>query len=81
MTAQLRVLLVEDSPSDAKLVMLELKRGHHDAYFERVETEAGLRASLAERSFCGGVARRRTSPSIDSPAPNVSATPRASSND
>ena len=51
MTAELRVLLVEDSPSDAKLVTQELKRSHPAAYFERVDTELEMRAALTGKSW------------------------------
>jgi hypothetical protein len=48
MSGVLRVLLVEDSPSDAKLVLGALKRAHPDLHSERVDTEEALRAALAE---------------------------------
>jgi two-component system, cell cycle sensor histidine kinase and response regulator CckA len=46
MTAALRLLLVEDSPTDAKLVISELKRAGRDVDFERVETADAMRAAL-----------------------------------
>jgi signal transduction histidine kinase len=41
-----RVLLVEDSPEDAELVLHELERGGYRVISERVETERGLDAAL-----------------------------------
>ena len=49
MSGVLRVLLIEDSPSDAKLVLGALKRAHPDVHSERVDTEEALRAALAEK--------------------------------
>jgi CheY-like chemotaxis protein len=46
MTATLRVLLVEDSPTDAKLIARELGRGGRRVEFERVDTPEALRAAL-----------------------------------
>jgi PAS domain S-box-containing protein len=43
----LRVLLVEDSPGDALLLQLELRRGGFEPILERVETEETLKAALA----------------------------------
>jgi two-component system cell cycle sensor histidine kinase/response regulator CckA len=45
-TNPLRVLLVEDSATDAKLVMHELQRTGRRVEFERVETEEAMRAAL-----------------------------------
>ncbi|MCE9573076.1 MAG: response regulator [Deltaproteobacteria bacterium] len=47
MTAPWRVLLVEDSPTDAKLVVHELRRGGRVVEFERVDTAAAMREALA----------------------------------
>ncbi len=44
----LRILLVEDSPSDAKLVMHELRRLVCPITFERVQTAAAMRQSLSQ---------------------------------
>ncbi|MDX2052324.1 MAG: response regulator [Polyangiaceae bacterium] len=46
MTAPLRVLLVEDSPTDAKLITLELTRRGHTVEVVRVEDENALRSAL-----------------------------------
>ncbi len=51
MTARLRVLLVEDSPTDAKLVMNEVKRVVPNVDFERVEDEASMRRSLTTTTW------------------------------
>jgi CheY-like chemotaxis protein len=42
----LRVLIVEDSTADAKLVSQELQRMGHPLEFERVETAGELREAL-----------------------------------
>jgi two-component system cell cycle sensor histidine kinase/response regulator CckA len=41
-----RILLVEDSPTDAKLVLQEIRRAGHAIEFERVEDAAAMRAAL-----------------------------------
>jgi PAS domain S-box-containing protein len=46
MTDALRLLLVEDSPTDAKLVVQELQRTWHSLEFERVDTAEGMVAAL-----------------------------------
>jgi len=47
MTDALRVLIVEDSPTDAKLVVHELRRTNRPIEFERVEDAPSMRAALA----------------------------------
>ena len=47
MTDALRVLLVEDSPTDAKLVIHELRGTNRLIEFERVEDAPSMRAALA----------------------------------
>ena len=47
MGRKLRVLIVEDSESDALMLVRELKRGGCALEFERVETEHGLTSALA----------------------------------
>ena len=44
-----RVLLVEDSPDDAELILHELERGGYRVTWERVDTRQDLAAAL-ERS-------------------------------
>jgi PAS domain S-box-containing protein len=51
MSAPVRVLLVEDSPTDAKLVLHELQRDGKSIELERVETPEAMRAALAARKF------------------------------
>src|SRR5437867_10804309 len=48
MAEQLRILLVEDSPNDAELVLRELTRGGLDFQSRRVQTEAAFRRELDE---------------------------------
>lgn len=45
---KLRALLVEDSPDDAELVLLELRRGGYDVAFERVQTSRDLASALEQ---------------------------------
>jgi PAS domain S-box-containing protein len=47
----LRLLIVEDSPEDAELLVRELRRGGYELAFERVQTEAAMRSALAERTW------------------------------
>jgi len=46
MSTALRVLIVEDSPDDAALVLRELRRGGYEPLAERVETGEGMNAAL-----------------------------------
>ncbi len=48
MTEPLRILLAEDSESDAELIQRELKRGGLDLQSRRVQTEADFRRELDE---------------------------------
>src|SRR5258708_12356233 len=48
MAEQLRILLVEDSPNDAELVLRELTRGGLDFQSRRVQTEPDFRRELHE---------------------------------
>lgn len=43
----LRALIVEDVDDDAELMVLQLRRGGFDPTWERVETEAAMRAAVA----------------------------------
>jgi PAS domain S-box-containing protein len=44
--APLRLLIVEDSEDDARLVVRELKRAGYEPIYERVDTAAAMRAAL-----------------------------------
>lgn len=43
----LRVLFVEDSEDDVKLLVIELRKGGYDPFYKRVQTPDDLRSSLA----------------------------------
>ncbi|HEY5934489.1 MAG TPA: PAS domain S-box protein [Kofleriaceae bacterium] len=47
----LRVLMVEDSPVDAKLIAAALRKGGHIVELERVDTEDALRAALRNATW------------------------------
>ena len=51
MTDALRVLLVEDSATDAKLVVAELRRTGMRVEFERVQTDDAMRAALEAKAW------------------------------
>jgi two-component system, cell cycle sensor histidine kinase and response regulator CckA len=51
MTGTLRLLMVEDSETDAKLVVRELRRTGRPIEFERVETAEAMRAALKRQSW------------------------------
>jgi len=51
MCKPLNVLMIEDSPDDAELVMLELTRGGFLPDFRRVETAQAMRDALASRQW------------------------------
>ena len=65
--APLQILLVEDSPSDAKLVGQELRRLDRPLTVERVETAAALRAAL-ERQDWDAVLSDWSLPNFSAPA-------------
>jgi len=46
MRKPLHLLVVEDSPDDAELMVAELERGGYDVSFERVQTAHAMQASL-----------------------------------
>ncbi len=46
MNASLRLLIVEDSEDDALLIVRELKRAGYEPSYERVDTDAAVRAAL-----------------------------------
>lgn len=47
MPVLIRVLILEDHPTDAELMVLELKRAGYDPVWERVYTESGYLEKLA----------------------------------
>jgi len=49
MGTYLRILLIEDSEDDARLVLREIQHGGYDVEFERVETADAMRAALARQ--------------------------------
>ncbi len=51
MTRPLRVLLVEDSPDDAALVLREIRRGNYEPECLRVETREDFVAALSAREW------------------------------
>ena len=51
MTDPLNLLIVEDSPTDAKLLVLELQRTWEVIDFERVETGGAMRAALEKKPW------------------------------
>jgi two-component system cell cycle sensor histidine kinase/response regulator CckA len=46
-SGSIRVVIVEDNPNDAELMLRELRRAGFDPDWQRVETEAGFSASLS----------------------------------
>ena len=51
MSAYLRILLIEDSEDDARLLLREIQRGGYDIESERIETAAAMRAALARQPW------------------------------
>src|SRR5438309_221670 len=51
MPGPLRVLVVEDSPDDAELLVLALQGGGFNVASERVETAGEMRVALREREW------------------------------
>jgi CheY-like chemotaxis protein len=47
----LRLLLVEDSPDDAELLLLELRRGGYEPVCERVESAEAMKEALDRQSW------------------------------
>jgi DNA-binding response OmpR family regulator/anti-sigma regulatory factor (Ser/Thr protein kinase) len=48
---EIRLLIVEDSEDDLLLLVREVKRGGYKLSFERVQTEAEMRAALSEKPW------------------------------
>jgi two-component system cell cycle sensor histidine kinase/response regulator CckA len=51
MSRPLRILIVEDSPTDAKLMAKELHRLDREVHFERVETAESMRTALRNQEW------------------------------
>src|SRR5512141_2218218 len=51
MSTQLRILLIEDSEDDARLLLREIQRGGYDVESERVETADAMRAALTRQPW------------------------------
>ncbi len=51
MPVPIRLLMVEDSESDALLIVRQLRTAGYDPQFERVDTEAALRAALDRQAW------------------------------
>src|SRR5438477_8082027 len=47
----INLLLIEDSPDDAELVVMELRRGGYDPSYKRVDTAAQMREALSQRRW------------------------------
>ena len=67
MTWSLRLLMVEDSATDAKLVVQELQRSGCVVEFDRVETAEAMRAAL-ERTTWDAVTSDWSMPKFTAPA-------------
>jgi signal transduction histidine kinase len=67
MSQPLRVLLIEDSDSDAALIVWHLKNAGYDVAASRVETAGELRAALADPAYDVIVADHRL-PHFDAPS-------------
>jgi len=51
MGSPLRILIIEDSEDDARLLLREIQRGGYEVESERVETADGMRAALARQPW------------------------------
>ena len=67
MAGKLKLLQVEDSESDAELILRELRRSGHDVESERVQDAEALRAALAKHGWDLIICDYRM-PSFDAPA-------------
>ncbi len=67
MDSALRVLLVEDSPNDAELLVLQLRRGGFVPVWERVETEEEMNAAL-DRQAWDAILSDHSMPCFSAPA-------------
>ena len=67
MSRHLRVLIVEDSPDDALLVLHELRRSGFDPVYERVDTAEDLRVALSNGQHWDLVISDYSMPSFRAP--------------
>ncbi len=67
MDSALRVLLVEDSPNDAELLVLQLTRGGFAPIWERVDTEEEMQAAL-DRQAWDAILSDHSMPCFSAPA-------------
>lgn len=51
MSKPLKVLIVEDSESDTELLLLELKRGDYDLFYDRVDSSTEFQAALGRNDW------------------------------
>ena len=51
MSPHLRILLIEDSEDDARLVLREVRRAGYEVEYERVETADAMRAALSRQPW------------------------------
>jgi putative nucleotidyltransferase with HDIG domain len=51
MAARLRILLIEDSEDDARLLLREIQRGGYEVEFERVETAEAMQSALTRQTW------------------------------
>ena len=49
MSTPLRVLIIEDSERDTKLLLRELRKGGYEPDYERVETAEAMKAALEQK--------------------------------
>ncbi len=47
----IRILLVEDSPDDADLVIREIRRNGYDVFFEQIQSAGEMKKALAEKEW------------------------------
>ena len=51
MNTPIRVLIAEDSPDDATLLLLELEGGGYDPIYERIDTATAMQTALAQQPW------------------------------
>lgn len=67
MNTELRILMIEDSESDAELIVRQLAKEGYKISYERVETESAMKASLQEQTWDIVIADHRL-PQFSAPA-------------